>query len=203
MARAWTGGTASPSCGRTDAEKALVDKADARFHFPALKSGKPAWSHIFQLLPSAFGANDCTFFESGRLGEEGHEKLGGGRAAGEVVVDRNGSVHRMTPRKKTGDLATLPICQKDLPDVVAVAQRGDSSGYGAGADCCDLSSLRGSTAKVVKVFLVANPATYQQQVNLRNIVRRDHKRHIGEPVLTYPLIRVEKRDFTAGAAGKL
>jgi hypothetical protein len=168
-----------------------------------LKSGEATRPHIFQLLSSTFDADDRTHFESRRLGEKGHKELGSRRAAGEIAVNRHNSVDRMAFRKKMRDVMSLLVRQKDLPDIVPVAKGGDPPGYGAGADRNDLPGPGDCTSKVVKVFLIPDPAADQQQIHLRDIVRRNHQRHIGEPVIAYPLICVKERDFTAGTAGKL
>jgi hypothetical protein len=203
MAGARTGRTAAPPCRRTDAEESLVDKADIGFNLAPLKSGEAARPHILQFFSFAFDADDCAHLESRRLGEKGHEELGSGRTAGEIAVNRHDRVDRMAFRKKMGDIMPLLVCQKYLPDIITVAERGNPSGYGAGADRYDLPGPGGCTPEVVKVFFIPDPAADQQQVHLRDIVRRDYERHIGKPVLAHPLIRVQKRDFTTGTAGKL
>jgi hypothetical protein len=76
--------------------------------------------------------------------------------------------------------------------LIAVAKVGDTSGDGAGAHSYNLASAPDRASKLIKIFIVADPATDKKDVNLRHIFGRDDQRHKRQRKSIHPGISIEE-----------
>ncbi len=97
----------------------------------------------------------------------------------------------------------IGVSQKDLAHLGAVSQVGDAAGDGAGPDCDHLLRTLDGPAQPVQILFGAHAPGDQEHFDLRHMVGRHNKRHIGQVELFHPLLGVQKRHLATGAAREL